>query len=351
MANPIRVSASALIIRDEKLLLIKFNDLSGVHYNLPGGGVDAGESLVAAVARECREEACAEVDVRDLVLSWQYVPELEDFKYGTTQKLGLIFKADLKPGCEPRLPENPDKAQVGVEWVPLKEISEKGTDFPLLPQIQSALETTLSENKNIHFLERSSPMEWSEYFKKFKDRPPRPLLLNSLKSMKPKEKTALELGSGPGRDALHLLQEGWKLTVVEPETSGIEMIQKELPPHQAENFSVIASTFEDLKELPQVDFIYASFSLPFCKPEAFPKFWSLVEKSFKPEAYFAGNFFGPQDEWVQRGNTTGHSEEQVRELFKDFNILSWHEMNERGPTAAGIVKHWHVFTVLAQKKS
>lgn len=350
MSNPIRVTASALIIRDEKLLLIKFSDLNGVHYNLPGGGVDAGESITTAVARECLEEACAEVDVRELVLSWQYVPELEDFKYGSKQKLGLIFKADLKPGCEPRLPDTPDEAQVGVEWIPLQEIYEKGLEFPLLPEIQTVLKSTLAEKKHIPFLERS-PMGWDDYFKKFKDKPARPQLVNALKQMSPQSKTALELGSGPGRDALHLLQEGWKVTVVEKETTGIEMLQRDLPASLAPNFSVIASGFEDLQDLPAADFIYASYSLPFCKPEAFPKLWKLVEKAFKPQAYFVGNFFGPQDEWVQRGDTTGHSEQELRELFKDFNIIGWNEMNERGSTAAGVMKHWHVFTVFAQKKS
>ncbi|NIK78829.1 ADP-ribose pyrophosphatase YjhB (NUDIX family) [Paenibacillus castaneae] len=48
-----RLRAGALILKDEAILLIEFkNDHDdGVHYNLPAGGVEAGETLVEAVIR------------------------------------------------------------------------------------------------------------------------------------------------------------------------------------------------------------------------------------------------------------------------------------------------------------
>ncbi len=60
----IRLGASAVIVRDNKLLLVKFDDADvGVHYNLPGGGVEDNELLEDAVRREVLEETCMQVDV------------------------------------------------------------------------------------------------------------------------------------------------------------------------------------------------------------------------------------------------------------------------------------------------
>ena len=40
MTYPIRVRASALIIQNDAILLVEFDDENGLHYNLPGGGVE-----------------------------------------------------------------------------------------------------------------------------------------------------------------------------------------------------------------------------------------------------------------------------------------------------------------------
>ena len=133
----IRVSVNAVIVVDDKLLLIKFDDENGPHYNLPGGGLDQGESLHQALVRECREEASVEVEPGELVGAWEYVPSQEDNKYGPLQKLGLVFTAKLKPGQVPKLPLRPDPNQVGVEWMPVAELENLPASKypPIFPQI------------------------------------------------------------------------------------------------------------------------------------------------------------------------------------------------------------------------
>jgi 8-oxo-dGTP diphosphatase len=61
----IRLRACVLIIENDAILLVEFkndND-DGVHYNLPAGGLEPGETLIEAAQREAREEACVEVEV------------------------------------------------------------------------------------------------------------------------------------------------------------------------------------------------------------------------------------------------------------------------------------------------
>ncbi|WP_327131650.1 NUDIX domain-containing protein [Streptomyces sp. NBC_01343] len=53
--EPVRVRAGAIVIRDGRILLIRFTDEA--YYEIPGGGVEAGESPQAAAVRELREES------------------------------------------------------------------------------------------------------------------------------------------------------------------------------------------------------------------------------------------------------------------------------------------------------
>ncbi len=134
--HSIRVGVNAAIVRDDAILLVEFEDeQSGLHYNLPGGGVELSETLHEALKREVREETCAEVDVGPLALVWEYVPALYADRYGPTHKLGLIFACALREGSQPRLPDHPDLNQTGVRWVPLANLS----NTPLLPHISERL--------------------------------------------------------------------------------------------------------------------------------------------------------------------------------------------------------------------
>ncbi|MFE4805527.1 enoyl-CoA hydratase/isomerase family protein [Streptomyces nigrescens] len=57
VADPVRVRAGAVVIRDEQMLLIGFEEEDGQpFYEIPGGGVETGETLHAAAVRELREE-------------------------------------------------------------------------------------------------------------------------------------------------------------------------------------------------------------------------------------------------------------------------------------------------------
>lgn len=194
-------------------------------------------------------------------------------------------------------------------------------------------------------------MSWEEYYKKFENKQPRPLLIEVLELVKfTPGMTAIDLGCGAGVDTLHLLRSQWNVVAVEKETSGIEMIQKGLDENLKARLSLIQSSFEDLNDLPSVNLVFASLSIPFCRPEFFRHLWKILEKSILPNGHFAGNFFGPDDEWVQQKGLSGITAEGLRELFKNFEIIKWDEKNEIGPTALGPNKNWHIFTVIAKKR-
>jgi len=133
-----RVNAHALILRDVHVLLVKFDDENGVHYNLPGGKIEKGEAAHEACVRETLEETGARVEPGELVLGWEYVPEHEGFLFGKKRKLGLLFRCGLKPGAQKFEPESPDDGQVGCEWISFENLGKmsQGKFPPLYPKIE-----------------------------------------------------------------------------------------------------------------------------------------------------------------------------------------------------------------------
>lgn len=153
MTFPIRVGANALIIRQERLLLIEFDDGTGVHYNFPGGGIEAGESIKEGLRREVLEETCAEIEVGDLAFVIEYEPARNARWGGATHKLSLIFACGLSSESEPRLPAQPDAYQIAIRWIPLAELE----NTELLPHLGKRLTDYLEQPSGAVFLEE--PLE------------------------------------------------------------------------------------------------------------------------------------------------------------------------------------------------
>ena len=126
------VRAKAVIERDGSILLIKIHDAGFVHYSLPGGGVEPGESVQEGLVREVREEAACDVAVGDLLFAHEYEPLPTADIDGDAPALLLVFRCNLAAGIEPSMPKVPDRLQVGVDWVKLDEL---GIRFPLFSPI------------------------------------------------------------------------------------------------------------------------------------------------------------------------------------------------------------------------
>ena len=145
----IRLATRAVIVHDDAILLVAFDDEDGFHYNLPGGGVEPGERLYDTARRESREEAAAEVEVKELLFVYECFPP--DYGFALDEQVhnvDFVFRCALCEGSEPRLPDNPDENEVAVHWIPLDEFP----NAPLVPQIQDQVITALRGNRTDLFL-------------------------------------------------------------------------------------------------------------------------------------------------------------------------------------------------------
>ncbi len=82
---------------DERILLVEHRKGPQRHWLLPGGGVEAGETLVAAAIREVQEETGIDVAIGRLVLI------CEAIESGGRHLIDMVFTAtvvggDLRPG-------------------------------------------------------------------------------------------------------------------------------------------------------------------------------------------------------------------------------------------------------------
>lgn len=61
------LTVSVIMMKDDRILLLREQKNGGLMYNLPGGHVDAGESVMAAVMREAAEETGFSIRLGSLV--------------------------------------------------------------------------------------------------------------------------------------------------------------------------------------------------------------------------------------------------------------------------------------------
>ena len=194
---------------------------------------------------------------------------------------------------------------------------------------------------------------WATHYEKIKSQglPPSATLLKALSlfcAEKSSAEFALDLGCGTGIDTLELLSKGWNVIAIDKQADALHLFRQNAFSSFDDRLKLIHGAFESV-DLPTVDLINASFSLPFCSPENFEDLWERITNAIKPEGRFAGHFLGLNDSWATNGEMTFLNKQQVHHLFDSFSI-EWIEESEKdGKTISGKGKHWHVFHVVAKK--
>jgi len=122
----VRIAAKAVIIRNDRLLTIRKRQGERVFHTLPGGGQKHGETLAQAVAREVEEEVGARAEALELLHVRDYIAAHHEFadQHGTLHKVELYFRCRLLEPVGSRPQSQPDKRQIGVDWIELARLPE-----------------------------------------------------------------------------------------------------------------------------------------------------------------------------------------------------------------------------------
>jgi 8-oxo-dGTP diphosphatase len=120
--NPIRTCARAIIVRDGKMLAVKYADPGGEYYALPGGRQRHGESLPETVVRECWEELNVNVTEFDLKFIQEYIGRLGDSSWrdSDVHQIEFLYECKISDAEEPRPGNHRDKDQVDIAWLPIE---------------------------------------------------------------------------------------------------------------------------------------------------------------------------------------------------------------------------------------
>lgn len=129
MNHYLHVSAKAVVVRHDELLLIEYQDTSrgelGHHYNLPGGRMLPDERATDTLRRKGFEEAGASFVPGPLLLVYEYIGKNHGLVAGDKHSVSLVFRCELSASSEePSIgtATAPDKIQTGVRWVALDQL-------------------------------------------------------------------------------------------------------------------------------------------------------------------------------------------------------------------------------------
>lgn len=109
----IRVAAKALIIKDNKVLILQRKRTSPdakIEWDIPGGGIEQGESFEQALHRELKEEANITGEIIDIIRAWNCIDE-NKMLYGVTFAVRYI-SGNITLSDE----------HENYQWIPLSQI-------------------------------------------------------------------------------------------------------------------------------------------------------------------------------------------------------------------------------------
>lgn len=191
---------------------------------------------------------------------------------------------------------------------------------------------------------------WKAYYQHHQDRPASALLCAALDLLGPQTEAgqAVDLGCGAGNETRALLQAGWQVLALDQEPTAIEWVQAIGAAYPSVRLQTALQRFETLETLPPSSLIHAGMALPFCHPDYFEQFWSVVTAALLPGGVFVGQLFGDRDGWASDPSRTFHSESQARALFRGLGLQTF-EVHEYDGSSLRGSKHWHRFDFIAQK--
>jgi len=196
--------------------------------------------------------------------------------------------------------------------------------------------------------------KWDRYYKNKLNQPPHQVIEEALSLFNTPGK-AIDIGCGVGNETILMLNSGWQVWAIDREPKAISIVKDRKGVRDSTKLVSAVANFEEdatWDALPSVDFISASYALPFCNRLSFDKVWVHVKQKLNSGGRFAGHFFGlnyrgfTENEMKQM---TFLSKEEILYLFQDFDVEYFQEVEDESKSGTGKAIHSHIFKVIVKK--
>lgn len=190
---------------------------------------------------------------------------------------------------------------------------------------------------------------WRQFYQKALSRPHSKRTELAVRLNESRNHVAIDCGCGAGSDIAYLEQQNYQVYGFDINPDSVAICRDRFG--SKSNVEVSQSSFESFN-YPRSGIVVANSSLFFADPEQFQNTWKNIDNCLASNGVFAGDFMGIKDSWASnyRSPTTPLTEQQVKSLFANFDIVSFTERDELAKTSLGKMKHWHTFSVLARKR-
>jgi SAM-dependent methyltransferase len=204
-----------------------------------------------------------------------------------------------------------------------------------------------------HLLKDESKFNWDNFYSDrerkvpFFENYPDENLVEFVETKRIKAGKALELGCGPGRNAIYLSSKGFDVNAVDQSVEGLRWAE-ERAKEQSVQVNFIQSNIFDLDiEEGTYDLVYDSGCFHHIPPHRRMSYIDLVKKALKPGGFFSLTCFveggelggaGITDWEVYRGKSMrgglGFTDEKLKGIFNDFKALEIRKMEDMCPESS-----------------
>lgn len=177
-------------------------------------------------------------------------------------------------------------------------------------------------------------------------------LAETLSNSIPENATAIDLGSGGGRDTRILAHQGWRVTAIDTAEAAGQALGSADP----EKVDFKHGTLFDADVKPaSIHLINAQRILPFLSPDVLDKTLSRSFELLTPDGHLSVSFFGPAHSWNGlHQDKTFHGDADIEQILARAGFtLAAKPKHRQGPQKAGNgeqVKNWHEILIIARKK-
>ena len=153
--KPIRKAVRTFLIKDNMVIAIKYitNDYKKDFYDIPGGGIEKGETAEQTAIREFKEEAG--IDIINPKYAGNLVIEYPDRVFDMTIFIASEYKGTLKETTENI-----------ANWIEIEELLEKEKKFTEIYLLDDNHKTDLFNRTNFkwHFIADSNHNKLDEIY-------------------------------------------------------------------------------------------------------------------------------------------------------------------------------------------